>query len=201
MFADGYHRIHNIDYSAPVIQNMSEHCDSCRGMKWSVMDCMDLKFGDECFDVVIEKATIDALLSEEKSVWDVSQNGIRIVSTILNEVNRVLVDSGQFISISFFGPHLRHRLYKTCLDSCHHMLPINRPLLRMKAIHELSTNFHYYCYQLIKSADKTIELMANVYEPPKIISGFDINQCDQTIDNRQTTDEDEDESYLFDIRL
>lgn len=85
------------------------------------------------------------------------------------------------------------------------MVPIDSPVLQMKAIHELSANFHYYCYQLIKSSDKTIEMSANVYEPPKMISGFDINQsCDSAVDNRQTAEEEveeDDESYLFGITL
>jgi hypothetical protein len=31
-------------------------------MKWETMDCRDLHYSDEFFDMVIDKSTIDALL-------------------------------------------------------------------------------------------------------------------------------------------
>ena len=200
MFADGYQHIHNIDYSSPVIEQMSTHCDKCSQMKWSVMNCLDLQFDDQFFDVVIEKATIDALLTEETNPWDISQESRDKLSSVLKEVYRVLRSEGQFLSISFFAAHFRYPLYKKCLDTP----PNNQSSrLQMKGIHELGTNFHYYCYQLIKSGDKTIEFEPNLYEPPKMISGLDINQSTHNSDNnsKDETRAQEKETYLFDINL
>ena len=200
MFADGYQHIHNIDYSSSVIKQMSTHCDKCSQMKWSVMDCSDLKFNDLSFDIVLEKATIDALLTEETNPWDISLESRAKLGSVLKEVYRVLKSEGQFISISFFAPHFRYPLYKSCIDCVQQN---QSSTLRMKAIDELGTNFHYYCYQLIKSGDKTIELEPKLYEPPKMISGLDINQSRHNSDNntRDETRGQEKDSYIFDINL
>ncbi|CAG2110094.1 unnamed protein product [Medioppia subpectinata] len=197
MFIDGYHNIHNIDYSAPVIKQMSTHCQYCSRMKWSVMDCLDMKFEDNSFDVVLEKATIDALLTKETNPWHVSQESRDLLTQIMSEMSRVLKLEGQFISISFYGSHFRYPLYKSCSDAlkC-------ESRFSMKAIDELGTSFHYYCYSLVKSADKTIELEAKVYEPPKMISGLNSSESIQTIDQSlDTTEVEEHNNYLFNINL
>jgi hypothetical protein len=41
-------------------------------MKWDVMDCRDLKYKDEYFDLIIDKSTIDALLCGDKAYLNVA---------------------------------------------------------------------------------------------------------------------------------
>ncbi|XP_054165090.1 EEF1A lysine methyltransferase 4-like [Oppia nitens] len=199
MFADGYCNIVNIDYSSPVIKQMSNHCDNCRQMQWSVMDCRELTFATETFDVVIEKATIDALLTEETDHWNISDTNRQQISRVLQEVYRVLKTDGQFISISFYGSHFRYPLYKSCFES-------NTDRLAMKAIHEVSASFHYYCYQLIKCVNKTIDFEPQVYEPPKVITTCLSGNCqsNQLIDDKCLINANpvQDEShYLLNINL
>jgi len=191
MFDEGYHNIHNIDYSESVISLMSLHCDKCSQMKWSVMDCCELSFDDESFDVVIEKATIDALLTDEKSPWDTSDAGKMRVSLVLSEVCRVLKPlKGQFISISFFGPHFRVPLY----TSYSHSLP----KLSINAVHQLETHFHHYCYPLVKSLEPN-SVKPFLYEPPKVIPCLN-NGLNETIDDN-VEDNNEHLNYLFNINL
>ena len=41
-------------------------------MKWDVMDCRDLKYNDEYFDLIIDKSTIDALLCGDRAYLNVA---------------------------------------------------------------------------------------------------------------------------------
>ena len=77
----GYTNIVNLDYSGVVIERMkSLHGVSRPMMTWIEMDmtCMafpNRKIGDEegedvPFDIVIDKAALDAIMVDEKSVWD-----------------------------------------------------------------------------------------------------------------------------------
>jgi ubiquinone/menaquinone biosynthesis C-methylase UbiE len=62
MYKDGYENITNVDYSSIVINQMKERYSHMTNMKWLEMDIRDLKFKDGEFDIVIDKATLDALL-------------------------------------------------------------------------------------------------------------------------------------------
>ena len=41
-------------------------------MKWDVMDCRELKYNDESFDLIIDKSTIDALLCGDQAYLNVA---------------------------------------------------------------------------------------------------------------------------------
>ena len=73
---------------------------------------------DGSFDVVIEKATLDALLVGEKSAWTISDEGSAKIGACLSEVSRVLKsDAGRFLSFTFSPPHLRLPLFaKDCYE-------------------------------------------------------------------------------------
>jgi hypothetical protein len=75
MYDAGYHNIVNIDYSETVISAMKErHCVERPNMEWRVMDMTDLsELADETFDVVIDKAAMDAMMAVEGDVWNPSQ--------------------------------------------------------------------------------------------------------------------------------
>ena len=87
MHADGFLDITSVDYSATVIEKMQEKCRHFAGLKWLVMDVRDLKLDSHSFDVVIEKATLDALLASEKDPWNISDEGEATVACVLNEVS------------------------------------------------------------------------------------------------------------------
>lgn len=86
MYRDGFHNITNVDYSAIVIENMKNRSAETRSMQWLVMDIKDLKFECGSFDVVMEKATLDALLVGEKDPWRLSDESRTLIDDILLQV-------------------------------------------------------------------------------------------------------------------
>lgn len=155
MYLDGYTNIENIDYSEVVIENMANHCNTCASMKWHVMDATKLHFADCTFDVVIEKATIDAMLVDEKDPWSVSEGGRTLVHTVLREVSRVLRPSGRFISMTFAQPHFRGPLY------------VNEALNWSLEVFNFGTSFHYFYYLLTKG-EKPSQSKFSSYQLPVV---------------------------------
>ena len=73
MYDEGYENIWNMDISQIVIHQMVQRNQTSRpNMKWDVMDCRDLKYNDEYFDLIIDKSTIDALLCGDKAYLNVA---------------------------------------------------------------------------------------------------------------------------------
>ena len=62
MYKDGFENIYNIDISNVVIRQMKQRNNLLENMKYEVMDATDLKYQDNYFDAIIDKATIDTLL-------------------------------------------------------------------------------------------------------------------------------------------
>lgn len=91
MYQDGYQSITNVDYSSVVVSNMKNRSSEARHMKWLVMDITDMKFDQGSFDVVIEKATLDALLVDEKDPWHLSEHAHSLMNSILTQVLKKLV--------------------------------------------------------------------------------------------------------------
>lgn len=60
MFKNGYSNVVNIDISPSVITQMKEQFPD---LVWQVMDATDLQYKDGQFDVVMDKGTLDALIS------------------------------------------------------------------------------------------------------------------------------------------
>ena len=60
MFKNGYSNVMNIDISPSVIAQMKEQFPD---LVWQVMDATDLQYKDGEFDVVMDKGTLDALIS------------------------------------------------------------------------------------------------------------------------------------------
>lgn len=86
MYSAGYHSIANLDYSSVCIETMSARHSDCPGMTWHEMDISRLSFPDACFDVVLEKATLDAILVEEESPWETSAQAASFLHKSLTEV-------------------------------------------------------------------------------------------------------------------
>ena len=74
------------------------------------MDMMDMTYEDGTFDFVIDKATMDAIMAENKDPWHPSDSVKEKSSKTLNNCIRVLKPQGTFISISFDQPHFRKKL-------------------------------------------------------------------------------------------
>lgn len=90
MYHDGYKNIVNIDFSPVVIENMRRKCQDLVNMEWRVMDITKMSFTPSSFDVVVEKATLDALLVEEKDSWNPSKVALDCMNSVLSQVNSSL---------------------------------------------------------------------------------------------------------------
>jgi len=111
MYHDGFTQITNTDYSEIVIENMRNKTSNLKKMTWEVKDIYDLDYDDECYDVILEKGTLDALLVDEKDPWRMSRPSLEGMQKILSSVSRILKPGGRFISITFAQPHFRVPIY------------------------------------------------------------------------------------------
>ncbi|TNN67784.1 Endothelin-converting enzyme 2 [Liparis tanakae] len=85
MYSAGYHSISNVDYSSVCVSAMRARHGDCPGMTWHQMDMRQLSFPDESFDVILEKATLDALMVEEKTPWEVNKKCLEKVEISTSE--------------------------------------------------------------------------------------------------------------------
>mmetsp|Transcript_10384 Transcript_10384/g.14319 ORF Transcript_10384/g.14319 Transcript_10384/m.14319 type:complete len:210 (-) Transcript_10384:281-910(-) len=99
MFEDGYTTITNIDVSRVVIDQMIDRYKDKPTLQWQQMNVTSLEFPDETFDVVIAKATLDAVLCGEGSTANVAK--------FCSEVSRVLKPTGLFFIVSYGVPDNR----------------------------------------------------------------------------------------------
>ncbi|KAG7263960.1 hypothetical protein CRUP_024294 [Coryphaenoides rupestris] len=88
MYAAGYRRITNIDYSSVCVDAMAARHAHCPGMTWHQMDARQLHFPDAAFDVVLEKATLDAMMVDEKDPWKVSPKTAGLIQQVLKELQQ-----------------------------------------------------------------------------------------------------------------
>lgn len=133
MYQDGYHEIVNIDFSSVVIEQMRK---AQPYMQWIEMDIRDLKFGDESFDVLIDKGTMDAMLTGTTHVWNPAPEVVQNCEKEVAEAVRVLRPGGKFIYLTFGQPHFRRRY-------------LTRPGCSLE-VKELGEAFHYYLYVMTK---------------------------------------------------
>jgi SAM-dependent methyltransferase len=92
LYDGGYTNLVNIDFSATVIAKMaSMHGDARPLMAWREMDMLDMASLDQgSFDVVIDKATMDALMVDEKDSWAPSDSCLIDGRVYCEQVSRVL---------------------------------------------------------------------------------------------------------------
>lgn len=89
---DHFNEIYNIDISGVVIDQMKEKYKDNKKQLWQKMDCTQLNFPDSFFDVVFDKATLDAIMCGEDSKNKVHKSII--------ELFRVLKVGGLFVDIT-----------------------------------------------------------------------------------------------------
>lgn len=100
MWQTGYKNIINIDISPTVIQQMKTQFPQ---MIWEVMDATKMSYSDGQFDVIIDKGTLDALISGKN--YDICQG-------LLKECMRVTKQNGQVLLITYGSPQGRRKVFQ-----------------------------------------------------------------------------------------
>ncbi|CAI9104452.1 OLC1v1003121C1 [Oldenlandia corymbosa var. corymbosa] len=113
LYSEGITDITCIDLSPVAVEKMSQRLLSkgYKEIKVLEADMLDLPFGDECFDVVIEKGTMDVLFVDSGDPWNPRSETVNNVMAMLRQVHRVLRPNGIFISITFGQPHFRRPFF------------------------------------------------------------------------------------------
>ncbi|XP_042383559.1 EEF1A lysine methyltransferase 4-like [Zingiber officinale] len=103
-----------VDISPVAVERMRSRFrdKGLEGIKVVQADMLDLPFGSESFDIVIEKGTMDVLFVNSGDPWNPHPETINKVMKMLEDVHSVLKPEGIFISISFGQPHFRRPLFE-----------------------------------------------------------------------------------------
>lgn len=108
MYDIGWRNITNIDFSATCIEQgrRSESSQSRPGVQWWVMDACSLTFDDNCFDIAVDKGTLDAIACSEAFDW--------LLPRMAGSVARVLRPGGTWVCVSFTPPEIALPLLEEC---------------------------------------------------------------------------------------
>ncbi|KAI9782866.1 MAG: hypothetical protein M1816_001686 [Peltula sp. TS41687] len=100
----GYKNQVCLDFSNVVIKNMASQFEERDGIEWIVGDIRDMSnIGDGEFDVVIDKGTLDSMISG--SVWNPPDEVKHNTRAYIDEVVRTLKPRGIFLCITYRQPH------------------------------------------------------------------------------------------------
>lgn len=111
LYDQGYHNLTNCDGSKSCIELMKS--EDSRNMKWDLFDLLDrFPYPDQSFDCLIDKATLDALLTEKADKWEPEPEAFEISEKYFKEIERVLKSGGYFLQITFGQPHFRRKLFE-----------------------------------------------------------------------------------------
>lgn len=104
MFDIGYTNLTNIDISEVVIEQMKKTYRDRENCKWLTMDATAMKFDNESYSVVLDKGTLDAMMSEESDSLN------EMIQKYFSEVSRVLKTMGRFVCVSLLQEHIINAL-------------------------------------------------------------------------------------------
>ena len=105
LYDAGYHAIDNIDISEIVIRQMAARNKQKRPkMTFAVMDVRRMDYGDSAYDCVIDKGTLDALLT------DTELETVEKVDRMFAEIRRVLKTSGRYLCVTLAQTHVLEKL-------------------------------------------------------------------------------------------
>ena len=124
MLDSGIEKVVSVDISQTVIQQMRKKYEGNEKLEWEVMDCTDLKYPDQTFDLVVDKGTLDALYC--------SDSAKDVIPKTLSEIQRVLKPGGVFIDISFGSPQTRTQLTESTALSFIEVVEIPNPKAQAK---------------------------------------------------------------------
>ena len=121
----GFKNITSVDFSPNVIEAMKQkYGQTHESLLWQVEDVRNLNgIPDEAFDIVIDKACLDALVCDEGDPWSPNEQTKNDMESTLKSICRVLKKNNnnnetnimiskkkkKFISIGFQQPHFRKR--------------------------------------------------------------------------------------------
>lgn len=100
MYDVGYTSMTNIDISEVVINQMSKAYRDRETCKWLQMDATAMSFEKESYSVVLDKGTLDAMMSEE------SDSVNEMVGKYFAEISRVLKTMGRYVCVSLLQEHI-----------------------------------------------------------------------------------------------
>ncbi|XP_077188691.1 eEF1A lysine and N-terminal methyltransferase [Paroedura picta] len=101
LYDDGYQSIVNVDISERAIKQMGERSAALRPtMTYLVMDVLQMDFPDGCFQVVLDKGTLDALLTDSE------EPTVARAERMFDEISRVLQFGGRYLCVSLAQMHV-----------------------------------------------------------------------------------------------
>ncbi|XP_053599150.1 eEF1A lysine and N-terminal methyltransferase homolog [Microplitis demolitor] len=116
----GYRSIKSIDISKIVIDQMIEQNRVDRpNLVFNKMDATQMTYSDDTFSVIIDKGTLDALMSNN------DEETLTKIDKYFNEISRVLRRGGRYICISLLQEHILRKLI-SYFTSSHFMFRITR---------------------------------------------------------------------------
>lgn len=116
LYDAGYRNITSLDYSETVINKLTmKHRKARPEMQWVCNDMRNLEKvfsveAEKCFNVIIDKAGMDALLTDQICHFNPNPETAKDCHKILKGVSTLLKPGGHFVQITFNQPHF-HRRY------------------------------------------------------------------------------------------
>jgi EEF1A lysine methyltransferase 4 len=105
----GYRNQCSVDFSPVVIQTMRTRYAGLEAegegegsLEWRVVDVRHMSFPPQCFDVAIDKGTLDAMIYGEAT--DLEEEAKANAKAYVDEVVRVLKPGGKWLCVTFWPP-------------------------------------------------------------------------------------------------
>ncbi|XP_073427632.1 eEF1A lysine and N-terminal methyltransferase [Dendrobates tinctorius] len=105
LYDAGCHNLTNIDVSEVVIRQMNDRNAGRRpNMTYQLMDATKTTFSDSHFQAVLDKGTLDAILT------DTEAGTLETATKLLTEIGRVLQCGGRYLCVSLAQAHVLEKL-------------------------------------------------------------------------------------------